>query len=396
MCKIYYPYFRLEVSGFKDKKNKKVYDHNLYLNTLALFCDKILIPTWHLLEMDNDKFDILLKKKLLFQEGIIYSRIPENMNSLEEYYEDAKKKVTDRIPEAVDIRINKIINELYGSTAEFAKFNVIEEQEYYSKELHDFLEEYHERVPNAKGIKELLVLWKSGGIICKEVFEPILLERRCNRKISSESYRKIKKISDQLYFIAGASVQSLKVCSADYFWDKSTASIIKTTIPNIDNIINDKYNPENIIYLLIDLDVIKNREDIEKLSPEEIIKLRKQKCFKKFIECYELYSSSKRVDKIFEKKKNSFKLICILKSMIMATFFTVVSTIIPAKLTQNLLFSIIWAIVFMIITYIGTYLWQTKKRYEIPLFETGLCKIIGFFDPVSLYLAKLHWTIEQI
>ena len=51
MCHIYYPYFKIE----KSTQNKK-YNHKLYILLLSLFCDKILIPSRHLLEIENDKF----------------------------------------------------------------------------------------------------------------------------------------------------------------------------------------------------------------------------------------------------------------------------------------------------------------------------------------------------
>lgn len=82
MCTVYYPFFKIE----RETRNVK-YDHKMNLLILALVSEKILIPSAHLLEMDNDKFDILLSYKRMCQEKIIYSRCSKSEKSLREYYE---------------------------------------------------------------------------------------------------------------------------------------------------------------------------------------------------------------------------------------------------------------------------------------------------------------------
>ena len=395
MCKVYYPFFRLEVSGYKDKKQKK-YNHRLYINILALFCDKILIPTWHLLEIDNDRFDILREYKILFTNGVIYSRIPEHMNTLEEYYENVKKQKGIRNPLALNIRIERIIKQLYEGVTVFEKFNAIEEQEYYSNKMRAFLQQYANSYPRTKGINKLVDFWPTEAtIVSKEKFEPLLSQAADKKEISKSSFARIKKVSDELYFVAGASVQIMKVCDGEYFHDEQTKIILEDIIPNIDEIINDKYNPETIIDFLIKNEIIYSSEEIERLNVADIIKMRQQECFEKFIRHYERYSVSDKFDKLFEKKKNLFKLICRIKSLIISVGMLVLSTIITTNITSELGASIGLSLLFTIITYVVTYIWQTKSRYEIPLLEGLLDKIVGFFDFDSLYLAKLHWITRQ-
>lgn len=394
MCKIYYPFFRLETSGYKDKKLNK-YNHKLYLNVLALFCDRILIPTWHLLEIDNDKFDILREYKDFFEQQIIYSRIPEHMSTLEEYYNYVKEKEGDSFPSSIDIRVTRII-ELYEGITTFDKYKGADEQLYYSQKMKVFLQQYKKKHPQVKGFNLLLDLWQSNTtVVSKEEFEPVLLEKLKNNEISRKSYKRIKIASDELYFLAGASVQIMKVCNTEYFNDEKTQEILEGLITNLKEIINTQYDPENIVNLLKKLKVIQKAEELEMLDPKEIIKIRKQDCFKKFIEHYDSYASSRQFDEAFEKKKNSFQLICRIKSLIVSGSISIISTIISAINATGIMYSLIISLIFMFITYILTYIWQTKNNYEIPLLEHLLDKIIGFFDADALYLAKLHWITRK-
>ena len=69
MCHIYYPYFKIE----KSTQNKK-YNHKLYILLLSLFCDKILIPSRHLLEIENDKGICFIQNRLFLHsrcEGLL-------------------------------------------------------------------------------------------------------------------------------------------------------------------------------------------------------------------------------------------------------------------------------------------------------------------------------------
>lgn len=398
MCHIYYPFFKLENENNKGKKGKhKKYNHKSYIIALALFSDKILIPTRHLLEMENDKFDILLQMKELFQEDVIYSRIPDNMSSLKEYYEYAKNTISNKPQKIIDIRINKIVDILYKDKTEFEKYNRLEEQEYYSQKMKNFLEIYKANHPQAKGISSLITIWKEeSSIINKEEFDAYLLSMKSNKNISNDTFTKIKKASDLLYFIAGASPELIKVCYTPYFEHKCIQNEIEHTISNYDEIINRKYNPEEIINLLShNFEIIENDIALNKIDMEDIIYLRNQKCFKKFIETYEKYSIQKDFDKYFEKKKNAFKIICIIKSFIVSSFLTIIFTTISSLIASTILISIVCAIISMLLMSFITYLWQTKNRYEIPFVEKILDKIICCFDPVSLYLAKLHWKLAN-
>lgn len=88
MCIIYYPFFKIE----KDIKIK--YDHKRDLLVLLLVSDKILLASKHLIDIEDDKFDILLRYKKMFQKNIIYSRCSEDYSSMLNYFESKKNNLS--------------------------------------------------------------------------------------------------------------------------------------------------------------------------------------------------------------------------------------------------------------------------------------------------------------
>lgn len=229
MCHIYYPYFKIEGSA-----PQKKYNHKLYILILSLFCDKILIPARHLLEMENGKFDILLDCAKLFQKDIIYSRIPNNQNSLLDYYNSIKMDITNRPQKIVEIRIKKIVKFLYSSKDIYEKYEPLEQQEYYFQTMKKFLQEYKRKHKNVKGMRDIDSFWHATDLITKEKFEPYLKTLKVQDKITKDTYTRLKKASNLLYFVAGASTERIKVCYDEYFEHKCIKSEIDAVIDSFD------------------------------------------------------------------------------------------------------------------------------------------------------------------
>lgn len=387
MCRLYYPYFKIEKSGCREK-----YQHKLYLYVLALFCEKIVIPSRHLLEVENDKFDILLESKELFRKNIICSRIPNQKNTLLEYYNSIKDSIVEQIPEIVEIRINRIINDLYVTDSFFEKYEPLEQQSYYSEKIKVFLAEYKKRPGNVKGLQKIILYCNRKEFVTKEEFDKFIKNALKNGWITKNICKRLRKASDLIYFIAGASSDRIKVCYDTFFEHQCIRTEIENTISNFDEIINQRYNPEFLIKFLMDLDVIHDRNELQNLNINDILRLRKHLCFEKFIKEYEKYSVRLDFEKFYERKKHASKYICTIKSAMVSTFFTVFCCGITTILTSDVIFSIVLGLVSSVITYVGTYLWK-KNKYEIPLLEGILDKVIALFDPIALYIDKMKCTL---
>lgn len=391
MCRVYYPYFKIESNNPKSS-----YNHKLYIMVLSLFCEKILIPSRHLIEMGNDRFDILLSCKALFEEDVIYSRLSEKEQNLSDYYTRIINASGQAKMQIQKIRVDKILGILYKDKKVFETYNSFEQQAYYSDKMEVFLNEYVRKHHAVKGMNALKSLWKKGqDIVTKEEFDNALERFKKEKKITSQTYDRLRTGSDSMYFIAGVSGGKLKVCYDRYFRNKCIEEELKSTIVNYDDIINKRYNPKTIVDVLKKLKIIDNEHDVAKLDITDILYLRSQKCFKHFIKAYDKNSILDSFDDFIDTKRNAYKVICRIKTSIVTVVLTIISSVLSAFITKSMIYSLVISLITLVLTSFVTYLWQTKNKYQIPLIDPFLDAIISFFDPVSLYLAKLKWRIAS-
>lgn len=312
-----------------------------------------------------------------------------------DYYNSIKTSITNRPQEIVELRIQKIVNDLYSNKDTCETYEPLEQQEYYFQTMKIFLQEYKKNHKNVKGMGNIDSFWNITDIITKEDFDPFLKDLKKQEHITKSTYARIKKASDLFYFVVGASTERIKVCYDTYFEHKCIRPEIEIAISTFDEIINKKYNPDEIIQFLIRLKVIEQESDLQKLDISDVIYLRNQKCFNKFINEFEKYSTRSDSNDYFEKKRSTAKAIRIIKSAIVSVFLTCASTVIGGLITSSLIWSIIIALISLVLSSLITYMWQKKNKYKIPVIEGILDEIIGFFDPVSLYLAKIKWRLDS-
>ena len=76
-------------------KTKKKYDHAFNVKTVSLLSKSVLIPSRHLLTMSIDDFHMLTRDSFIWQEKIVYFRLPKGINSLSEYYYGIRHNITN-------------------------------------------------------------------------------------------------------------------------------------------------------------------------------------------------------------------------------------------------------------------------------------------------------------
>lgn len=393
MCNLYYPYFKIE------EETKTRYNHKRDILLLALVSSQILIPARHILEMDNDKFDILLKLKKLFDKGVIYSRIPEGYSNLLGYYQDRKKYVVKNPPEVTDIRIDRIVNELYIEKEKFTNYKEIEQQGYYSLKFKRFIFAYKEKHKGTKGLekieKYILKNKKNDKLNLKEEIDPYLDNLRKNNEISLQTYKVLKKASDVLYFIAGASTQQLKVCLNLDLISNGIEEEMNEIISDYTHIMNNNYSPERIIERLIELGIIDEKEKFDNITVDEILYLRNLKCFKKFVKKYEKESEINNNEKYFENQKQKLKYLDTVKYTGIELILMIITAAISWIFFKSFLLTLVATIVFNAIVSLFMYLWKKRYHYEIPFLEGFVDGIVELIDPATLYLSKVKWVLAR-
>lgn len=394
MCHIYYPLLKIE-----NEQRKKQYDHKHNLMILALVSDRIMIPARHLLDTDNDKFDVLLKCKKLFQEDVIYSRIPEDCTDLVEYYNNQREKANSQLDvDVMDIRISKIMNEMYKGKENFVRYSVIEQQNYYSQKIKAFFTLYKRGHKNTNGIEELEAYFadfEDGEIIVKEDLDAYLRNMKSSDMITKETYIRLKKVSNLLYFVAGASVQQLMVCYDSYFRHDCIDKEIHEIISDVDYIINKKYSPDEVADFMMKMGVIEQKSDLDKLTVEQVLTLRNEKCFAKFVDAYEKRETINDYSRFWGKRKNWINNIRRIKSGIVSVILTIITGIIAHLLSSTLIWDVFVAVITWLVTSGFMFFWQEIKHYKIPFIDPYLDKLIGKCNPVSLYLAKVKFALSE-
>lgn len=379
MCDIYYPYYKIEknFSGVP-------YNHIQNLCILSLFCDRILIPARDFLEMDCYKFDELQKNIELFNNNILYTRIPEN-STLESYYQNIK------VDNSRKKRIRIIKCKLFYKPEQIEFYDPNEQIYYFRETLSKFIKNYTKRHHNTKNINFIKKFINKKNYTKKD-FDEFINKLREENKITQNTHTRLKKAANIFYFVAGTYQKNIRVCYDKVHEHKCIEKEIMQTVPEINKIVNPKYSPQEIINFLKKMNILKDDNDIKKLNEQIIINLRNEKCFKSFIREYEKNSKNKnQFERFFLKKKNAFLLIVKLKAIIISLFLTLITSFISYYVSRRLLLTLAISIIFWVLIYAVAYLWQKVWKNKIPFLDN----IIYYIDPVSLFLSKLHSILSS-
>ena len=265
MSLIYYPYFRLS------KITGRQFDHKKYITLLSLFSDGIMIPIRHILEMGDDEFDILLSFAPLFEKGYLYYRLPRGISSLHEYYIENKSTI-DTLEVVVEARIQRL--ESIPSNTIKREYDPVLQKSYYSSKIKSFLHRYFENHKQIKkSYKAKIDPILSMEPLSKEDFDNYISRLKDTSKISRNLYMTLQRVSNIIYFVAGSSEESLKICY-DIYFDSSD-------FPELAYIINDytrkfirNYDPNEMLQTLASAEIISNKSEIDRLTARDIIELK--------------------------------------------------------------------------------------------------------------------------
>ncbi len=110
-----------------------------------------------------------------------------------DYYNSIKTSITNRPQEIVELRIQKIVNDLYSNKDTCETYEPLEQQEYYFQTMKIFLQEYKKNHKNVKGMGNIDSFWNITDIITKEDFDPFFKRFKETRAYYKEYVCKNKK-----------------------------------------------------------------------------------------------------------------------------------------------------------------------------------------------------------
>ena len=390
MSSIYYPYFLIE------KSTHKKYNHRQYLYLLSMFCDKILIPCRHILNIGNDEFDILINNDKLLKRNIVYFRLPSHIENINDYYDTIKSDPTDIDETTIISRINKI-NKILANNDHYIRYEPKDQMSYYTLKMKEFIKVYLKKY-HITHINEVKNIFPQGAkTIKKEFFDEQIALLLSKRRISKKTYSSLKKASDILYFIAGASQGKLKVCYDSYFNYDCIRAELDFVINNYNEIINMDYMPDNILNELKNLGIIKENNDICNLNCDDIVELHTNKYAKKFIEKYCRLATNGRAIEWLKKKEKAFKNIKNIKNGIFAILIgslaTSLSFIIPL-FSNSFVIEISVGLVACLISYTARKICE-KRNISVKFIENILDTIIAWIDSDLIYLYTIYSKIKN-
>ena len=383
MSLIYYPFFRL------GKMQGKKYNHKRYLTILSLFSKGIVVPCRHLLEMGDDEFDVFMSFSPLIKNGQIYFRLPRGINTLQAYYYSIQNTLsTPSI--VVTERINRI-TEVIGDRP-IKKYNPALQKSYYSSKISAFITKYGENHRVNKKYQEPLNGIKSKDVLSKEEFDKLIFQLKKEGKISQSIFSALKKASNILYFVAGSSEESLKICYDDYFNTRDCPEM-QFIINNYEKKFIEEYNPNEMIRTLIKSGVIAREDDIDRLSANDILELKSAGFVPKIIEKYCTLSGTRRALSYINMKSASISFIPILKEIIITLVITIVAILLSVILGSDPKTSIGISISSAVITFFVVHLVLTHRKKKWTL-DKVLNWVIALLLPDTMYLYLIQERIN--
>lgn len=288
---IYYPYFELETKGLIPKV-----DHEIYLKSLSLLADRILLPPSHLLDTTPYNINLLKHKFFQFCESDVFiTSYRKGQSSISDFIE-AKKAGGDLWNDKKEVVAEGVVD-LFRHYKKFIKRDVKKQ----SALFYDFLAEgvfgdselsFANSDMFSSNQIELLnsevekIIDKKGFTISKRDFDNVVLTLGNDEKLNPLQIKKVLDFTNSAYFYSGGLGNTSMVAFSDYF----LKSPISGFLNDEDFGTNLFYDPMFFLSLLEATDVIDTKNDIKYLSFDEIMNLRKHSYFKEFLRQYRRFS----------------------------------------------------------------------------------------------------------
>lgn len=384
MSLIYYPYFRLsKITGRK-------FDHKKYITLLSLFSDGIMIPIRHILEMGDDEFDILLSFAPLFEKGYLYYRLPRGISSLHEYYIENKSTI-DTLEVVVEARIQRL--ESIPSNTIKREYDPVLQKSYYSSKIKSFLHRYFENHKQIKkSYKAKIDPILSMEPLSKEDFDNYISRLKDTSKISKNLYMTLQRVSNIIYFVAGSSEESLKICYDTYF-DSSDFPELAYEINDYTRKFIRNYDPAEMLETLASAEIISNNSEIDRLTARDIIELKDFSYVAKVIKKYCSFSGTNRALSNIGRKRTSVSIIPRIKELIITIVILSIAIFCSLKYGNSIKLSVTISIISTALSYIIIRLVLKHKKRNLVI-DKLLNWIIGLFAPETMYLFQIQERIR--
>jgi len=387
-------------ANYNIKSVQKI-NHTLWLNSLLLLVNKILIPPTHLLRMNFEDLINLKTYSSYISRGNIYTNLYDGFNNVTQYLEykigeisESKQKYNTRL---------SIISDLFSSsksykiTTAYQQSNIFTEivndnlKSFYNGRNHNINDDELKIIENAQNI---LFEKNSRGFIYRFEFEEVVNNLFKDNKIKKNSLKKIFKIIDNSYYVAGA-LHNKAIIS----YSERNNKLMIPSIYGEKPVSFYYYNPNFFLTFLKTLGIITSFDEFNKINRSELTDLRNTKIFNDFIREYE--SLFKTINNINLDNLENLLIICKLKKEInfykkISEFIHFIMVTLPIDLYLGSL-PVPLSISIIIIKFILLKILEDSKIgkcYKKNISDKLCSRVIEIFNPFSAFCYKLKKIID--
>lgn len=376
---VYYSDFGLQREGKISNVN-----HELNLKTLLLLADKVLIPSSHILHANFLDVKMLVDKfSRFFYKDSLFTQLPREYYDFGQYsYDYLANYKNEKNISAIRDNCRYISYYMFPEKQKFRIYNSKDQIQNFYSMINKYIE-IDDKISEITRIDILNQIHCNSDInnpLSKIYFENIIkeLERKKRRNIVH-----LKTLSEICYYSAGATSNKAIISSNEYL-NYELLLLINRNV-DVKNQSSEFYNAQYFIEVLKILGIIEGEEEICNLTYDEIVYLRKQKCFHDFLNTYyKLSISLNDICEFWKKERKKIDSLNTIKSLIFNFGLTISESILTTFYFQPDIHPIIYTI---IIWALQTYIESTKFKPIVSLKYFAVDCIIdkvGFGNDVLL------------
>jgi hypothetical protein len=289
---LYYPYLELE----NHKLVTKI-DHELFIKTLCLICQRVLLPPSHLIE-SNISTIVNFRNSLLplIDAGIIVTSLGKGQSNINAFVENKKEEQKEQWTDNKSLKA-EIVSNLFEDDTLLLKRNIKQQSELFYEAIYEgFYGTDHFSFANnplfsehdlsliRKGVDKIQDI--KGFKISKNDLDNLTWKLKEDKLLGAKQSNYMYDFATNTYFYGGGRTNQAIVGFSKYFMKTP----LKDFLNDSDFGTNLFYDPILLLKTLKEVGIISTFDDIRLLSCHDIIKLRQNDVFRKFAREYKKFS----------------------------------------------------------------------------------------------------------
>lgn len=271
--------------------------HRARIKALLLLCDAVHVPMSHLLNVEPAEFGYLINGMADFiSDGLFRSKYSVNSPDLVDYVESFKQR-PGNIMKNDELNDKRIILANVDDLSAYSggMYSGDQQTELFNNHMKELLLYRLEKSDVEFDLDDIVSALNSN--MNKEQFDKFIAEQF--HQLESVNKLQIREMSDYIYYYVGSESNDM-LMSANGFLNRGRSIIASLPAPAGHMMGNGAYDPALFADFLFFSNAINSIYDLDKLTSHDIVDIKRQSGYQKFIDAYlKLYSSAERLTDIY-------------------------------------------------------------------------------------------------